>query len=127
MPYADPEAQRAYQREWVAHQRAEWLEDKSCVRCGSTESLEIDHVDSSTKVDHKVWSWSKERREAELVKCQALCHGCHVDKTAEERLRPHGTPGRYEAGCKCTPCREANTARCAVYKATKKVAVAAGH
>jgi hypothetical protein len=45
--------------------------------------LELDHVDPALKVSHRVWSWARERREAELAKCQVLCHDCHVAKTAE--------------------------------------------
>ena len=56
MPCATKELQRAYQREWMARRRAAWFADKSCVRCGSTERLEIDHVDRSTKVTHALWS-----------------------------------------------------------------------
>lgn len=32
------------------------------------------------KINHRVWSWAEARREAELAKCQILCHDCHVAK-----------------------------------------------
>jgi hypothetical protein len=108
MPYADPETQRAYQREWWRRRREKWLADKCCVNCGTTEGLQVDHIDPSTKLSHKVWSWSLERREAELAKCQVLCSFCHKAKTAAERWRPipHGTHSGYaHHGCRCSACR----------------------
>ena len=39
MPYKDIEQKRAYQKEWVAQNRAEFLQDKACVTCGSTLNL----------------------------------------------------------------------------------------
>jgi len=109
MSYKDPEVQRKYVREWIAKRRADWLSDKCCVVCGSTRALEVDHIDSSTKVSHNVWSWSKERREAELAKCQVFCHKHHVQKTWEkDRARAvHGSQSMYcKHGCRCQLCRE---------------------
>lgn len=81
MPYSNPEEQRLYQRQWYAARKAQWIaEHGPCVRCGSTEDLQVDHKDPSQKVNHRVWSWSAERREAELAKCQVLCRPCHVEK-----------------------------------------------
>lgn len=84
MPYADREAQRAYQREWCRRRRLEFLDGRWCVHCGETdtEKLEIDHIDPKTKVSHRIWSWSEDRRKAELKKCQVLCHACHETKTS---------------------------------------------
>jgi 5-methylcytosine-specific restriction endonuclease McrA len=84
MPYADPDRQREYMRLWIASRRAEYFTGKNCVNCDSTEQLELDHIDRTVKIDHKIWSWSKARREAELVKCQILCKECHKKKTAQE-------------------------------------------
>jgi len=82
MPYKDPEAQRKYQREWMARRRKEWFEQNGpCVDCGSNENLELDHVDRRFKVSHRIWSWSAARREAELAKCVARCSPCHDGKT----------------------------------------------
>lgn len=93
MPYKDPVARREYARQWVAQRRAEWFEGKSCVLCGSTDDLQLDHVDANTKVSHKIWSWSRERREAELAKCRVLCRPCHDVKSAGERAvgEAHGS------------------------------------
>lgn len=81
MPYKDPEAQRKYQREWVAARRTEYFQDKFCETCSTVENLELDHVDPETKVDNRIWSWSAARREIELAKCVVLCHDCHVAKS----------------------------------------------
>lgn len=85
----DPELMREYKREWTAKRRAAWFRDKQCVRCGSVEKLELDHVDPALKVSHSIWSWSEVKRDAEILKCQVLCKACHLSKTAE------GNEGRY--------------------------------
>lgn len=106
MGYKDPEKQREYQRQWIARRKAEWFEGKSCVECGSTENLELDHIDPATKITNAIWSWSEERRNAELAKCQVLCHDCHVKKTHIDLDHfQHGTPSEYQRGCRCVPCR----------------------
>lgn len=108
MPYADKEQQREYQRNWIAQRRTAFFADKSCVKCGSRDRLEIDHIDSNQKVDHRIWSWSDERRNAELTKCQVLCFAHHREKTWEiDRERAeHGTGARYQNySCRCEECR----------------------
>jgi hypothetical protein len=71
------------------------MADKCCVRCGSTEDLELDHIDPSTKHSESkntsglIWSWCTERREAELAKCQILCKSCHLTKTRENEEWGH--------------------------------------
>lgn len=111
MPLIDKSArlsyQRQYQRAWWKNRRATWLvANGPCCRCGSIENLEVDHIDSLQKVSHNLWSWSEERRNAELVKCQVLCHGCHVEKTIEQMPRTdHGRGQMYHNGCRCDLCR----------------------
>lgn len=110
MPCSTPELQREYQRKWLAKRRASFFSGKSCVKCGSTENLELDHIDPAAKVrrsDHLIWSWSEPRRLAEIEKCQVLCSDCHLIKTIEYISRPirHGTTSGYEHyGCKCKLC-----------------------
>lgn len=93
MPYADPDAQAAYQREWIARRRSDWFADKCCARCGSTDGLELDHEDPRKKITHRIWSWSQARRDAELAKCRVLCGDHHREKSATEKLR-----GEQKAG-----------------------------
>lgn len=91
MPYKDPARQREYMRTWVAKRRADWFQGKVCVECGSTENLELDHLDPATKVTHAIWSWSTERRERELAKCRPLCQECHKKKSAGEHAKGENT------------------------------------
>ncbi len=121
MPFASPEQRKAYQREWMRKRREQWIsENGPCKRCGSKENLEVDHIDRSTKIDHKVWSWSLERRTKELSKCQVLCHDCHTEKGVEcgdqQPPSPHGSLNRYLVhGCRCELCRR----RKAEYRASR--------
>ena len=107
MPYRDKQKRRNFQKTWVSNRRASWFCDKTCSRCGSTDRLELDHINPNTKIDHKIWSWSTTRMLAELAKCQILCHTCHLDKTKSQVLHRdiHGTPGMYSRGCRCLLCR----------------------
>ncbi len=76
---------RKYQLAWMKKHRQEWFDiNGPCVKCGSRKRLELDHVDPKTKESHKIWSWSEERRNKELKKCQVLCYDCHKKKTAKE-------------------------------------------
>ena len=107
--FKDKEKKREYQRLWLAKRRSDYLEDKCCVVCGATKSLEIDHIDPDLKSSHRIWSWSKERREAELAKCQILCYKCHKQKTIlwREGQRAHGR-SMYRYGCRCDLCVQGN-------------------
>lgn len=91
MPIRDPNARRAYHREWMRRRRATFFDGKVCAACGGVDQLELDHVDRTTKLHkghHAIWSWSQARREAELAKCQVLCRACHREKTRVENQRP---------------------------------------
>jgi 5-methylcytosine-specific restriction endonuclease McrA len=92
VPYKDPikarDYKRQYQRIWKQKRRDAWLQENGpCQneKCGSWEDLEVDHIDPRDKVDHRVWSWAKERREAELGKCRVLCKKCHKEKTRKNK------------------------------------------
>lgn len=78
-----------------------------CVRCGSTEKLELDHIDRATKsldLGHS-WSVSETRYRAELAKCQVLCRNCHKAKTSSEMGVEHGGGASGKRNCSCAPCR----------------------
>ncbi len=121
MPYNDPARQREYQRRWRAQRRADWFEGKSCTQCGLTEHLELDHIDPNLKVDHKIWSWSADRREAEIAKCQVLCFTCHKAKSDQAmRKEVHGIPSMYARGCRCRECKNMNAARGRAFRARKR-------
>lgn len=112
MGYKNIDKRGEYAREWVAKRRAEFFNSKRCEKCGSCNSLELDHVDRTSKVSHRIWSWSSIRREAEISKCQILCAACHKEKTVSEISRPitHGNSG-YDRACRCAVCRSAHSNR----------------
>ena len=84
MPYKDADRQREYARKWMAARRQSYMCDKVCVVCGSTDRLELDHIERKSKVSHCIWSWSERRRVEELAKCQVLCFSHHQEKTRVE-------------------------------------------
>lgn len=104
---------RGYRYGYMAGRRSTWLEQNGpCRHCGSWERLEVDHVDPAQKVTHRVWSLTREVREAELAKCQVLCFRCHRAKHAAETRKPlvHGTINAYRKHrCRCEKCRAVNT------------------
>ena len=125
MPYKNKNKnkQREFQRIWIAARRKEWIEKNGpCYKCGSWGDLEVDHKDPKTKIDHKVWSWSEDRRNVELSKCQVLCNKCHWNKTltnkdAGKGFIQHGTISMYfKHKCRCSPCRKAR----AIYRKEKE-------
>lgn len=80
-----------------------------CAKCGATESLEFDHVDSSTKSFHlnrRLASLKSPGVIAELKKCQLLCEKCHQEKTLAERAKAlHGSMQSWmHHKCKCSIC-----------------------
>ena len=123
MPFT-VEDKREYQRHWVATRRAEWFLEKWCAHCGSIDDLECDHADPTTKLYEVSALWGmapgNPQRIAELAKCQALCHGCHLKKTVSETEEAaHGTNARYTAKkfyCRCALCRAAHAEVAARYR-----------
>lgn len=94
--------QRALQLKYIQSRREKWIADHGgkCSYCRSTTSLEIDHIDPKSKKrrgDHRVWSWKKEKMEAELRKCQILCKRCHAKKTKHENSMVRG---QYQSNAK---------------------------
>lgn len=114
------EQQRKYQRVWLQKRRAEFFKDKKCAVCFSTERLELDHIDRTTKFRNSIWSYSTERQAIELAKCQVLCYWCHKDKTINENTTQFcGTRASYKRGCRCVECKSANAIRMREYRKSR--------
>jgi hypothetical protein len=95
MPYKG-EAKRIYQREWVKRRRADWItQNGPCARCGSSDELNVDHIDPTTKLmnPQAVWGLTAHKRLAELAKCQVLCRDCHVAKSKADGSHAIGEGG----------------------------------
>jgi 5-methylcytosine-specific restriction endonuclease McrA len=115
--------QRDYNKVWKAARRNRLIEmlGGKCVRCGATENLEFDHIDSSTK-EFAISAGLSRAWDAlvkEAAKCQLLCKPCHVAKGAEDRPDlQHGTFYVYQYwNCRCDPCKAANARRSAAIRA----------
>lgn len=91
-----------------------------CAVCGAAEDLEIDHIDPALKSFDisKLWSVSKVRFRAELVKCQVLCKPHHIEKTRREQSVDHGGGASGKRNCKCRPCRDRKSEYMVVYMAS---------
>ena len=106
MPFENKEKSNEYHRNRIAKTRSDFLSGKSCVKCGSEKELEIDHIKREDKISHRIWSWSKERREKELKKCQILCVLCHREKTVSEMSIKHCYNWYKTKKCRCEVCAQ---------------------
>lgn len=122
MPYKDKQKQREYQNRSNKERRRQWIEASGpCKNCGSSEDLEVDHKDPAQKISHTIWSWSREKRDAELSKCQVLCKICHKEKSNSELRLPesirHGRYSNWRRGCRCDQCVTAQREYKRMYRA----------
>lgn len=78
-----------------------------CVKCNSTEDLEFDHIDPSTKLFtiSSGSSFSETRFQEELKKCQLLCRECHKKKTSRSNSVDHGQGLSGKRNCPCELCK----------------------
>lgn len=53
-----------------------------CVKCGSVDNLEFDHINPADKLFTigQMWSLNNTVYVTELNKCQLLCTSCHLEK-----------------------------------------------
>jgi hypothetical protein len=107
---------RAYHAErYLANRlRAIALLGSRCVKCGATDRLEFDHINSEIRNGDigPMFGRSWEKVEAELPLCQLLCFGCHRDKTALDKGQvpaAHGRGTMYAKGCRCQACCRAKS------------------
>jgi hypothetical protein len=113
------EYMREYMKQYSAKRRLRALGYLGgvCVSCGNQDGLEIHHIDPATKsfTLAKGWHHSWAKIISELDKCEILCDDCHKEHHKVDN--EHGTPHRYWQGCRCEPCKKANTE---YHKAMKK-------
>lgn len=121
----DPDYDREYQLARYHRIRAEALEllGGQCATCGSTEDLQIDHVDPAAKsFSLSKTRTSREKWLVELKKCQLLCRSHHKQKTSSEQRRDvHGTWGMIRnRKCRCRICRDFQNAYAREWKRKKR-------
>lgn len=120
------EYMRNYVRERYHRLRKEWLDKLGgeCVRCGSTEDLNFDHINAEEKtysIAKILSTHSKQKVEKEMAKCQILCEFCHIIKSAEEGdiyTVEHGGGLTGKKNCRCELCGPLKNA---YYKEYRKV------
>lgn len=102
---------KAYNLARYHARRKEFLEilGNKCVECGSTNELEFDHIDASTKSFEigRMLNVSKARALEELAKCQILCKAHHKEKTereADNKQVAHGGGLTGKRNCYCDLC-----------------------
>jgi hypothetical protein len=97
-----------------------------CVSCGSTENLELDHIDPTSKRLEfgKLNGISQSRFEEELKKAQLLCEDCHSKKSVLDhghKPASHGSIVMYKYhNCRCDPCRLAHNEYHKLYKRRRR-------
>ena len=113
---------KVYMREYSAKRRLKALEllGGQCVKCESKDGLQIHHKDPSKKSFtlasgwHHAWA----KIEEELSKCEILCNSCHIKHHTSSHS--HGDVRRYWQGCRCRPCKSANTTHNRTYRESRK-------
>lgn len=111
------EQYNAYMRDYILkryHRRmteARTFLGGKCVECGSSNNLQLDHIDRKTKEGTvaNIWSYSKEKFWKEVKKCQLLCQPCHIVKGRKfgdvMPATTHGKSTMYDYHrCRCDIC-----------------------
>ncbi len=117
--HSTKEEYNAYMRDYMLRRyhrrRKEAIEHLGgkCVRCGSQDGLEFDHIDPETKlfdIARRMAGVAETKFWEEINKCQLLCATHHQEKTLQDNGQQsakttHGTLSSYRY-CKCEKCRE---------------------
>lgn len=107
------EQRRIYQKQYRSKLRQHYVDllGGICANCDSSDSLEFDHIDPSTK-KFTIAGFSRARSDIdkEIEKCQLLCSDCHKKKSIDEasgRRTPCGTLTSYVVyKCHCKICKK---------------------
>lgn len=105
---------KEYHREYYKKRRQEILDylGGACVVCGTSDSLEVDHINKTEKSFNISKKMSVKNNSTELDKCQLLCQKHHREKTSRENSGfTHGTRHGYmNHRCTCPKCSAAKRA-----------------
>lgn len=109
-------------RYWKLKAEAHELLGGKCAECGSTDRLEMDHIDPSTKTVEvsRFCSMSRVRFLEELKLCQLLCYDHHKQKTVRERSVEHGGGLTGKKNCRCELCAPLKNAYSRQFKRKKR-------
>jgi hypothetical protein len=127
----DKEARRTYMKKYMKERRdnrRKELHEKfgnKCIKCGSAENLQFDHIDPKTKVDTIANLIDGPLLEPELKKCQLLCAKCHEEKTRNDlgqqsARETHGTVSSHRY-CRCHLCRAAHAEYMREWRLKKRI------
>lgn len=76
---------KEYNKKVCTQRRVEYMADKFCPHCGTTENLVLHHINPNSRDpalknrsdNNQIWKWCDERRIKELQKCIVVCRSCH--------------------------------------------------
>lgn len=98
-----------------------------CIKCGTQDNLQFDHINPATKLYTiaNVWNYRKEILDIEISKCQLLCEKCHEEKTLNDLGRvsaknTHGTLSSYKY-CRCDLCKQVKADHYKQWRAKRKL------
>lgn len=113
--------QRYHERIALAHK----ILGGKCIKCNSTEKLQIDHKDPNKKSFEitTITRLSMKRFLKELEKCQLLCKNDHERKTAIEKSVEHGGGISGQRNCPCSLCKAKKKEYMKNYTQRKKLLV----
>lgn len=93
MPFKSVEERRQYQNKYY-HDRWQWYRDlkenNPCSDCGQFYPyyvMQYDHREGKKLVVSDLRTYSRERAEAEIAKCDLVCANCHAVRT-QRRMFP---------------------------------------
>lgn len=127
MTYRSLESDRVYQMARYERRIGEARDRLGgvCVVCGTTEDLQFDHVDPTSKSFTITMGWGSQEGKfwSEVEKCQLLCRPHHIEKTLTngdngKTYARHGTYYMYHYGCRCEECVRAGRAYNQAYQST---------
>jgi 5-methylcytosine-specific restriction endonuclease McrA len=128
MAIKDKDQYNAYMREYLAqkyyNRRVMFIAELGgvCVKCGTSEELEFDHVipeEKSFTIAKKLGGAPEAVIRAELQKCQLLCIPCHKSKTVKSVSVAHGEGKTGVRNCRCELCAPLKNAYAREFKRRK--------